>query len=186
MFIRYFAILATLLSTYYLQFFYAPVRDVTWLASAAAVVFGFACAQVGLLPLHDASHCALTKNQWVWRILGASHDFVNGASYLNWCYQHMLGHHPYTNVRDADPDLTTAEPDFRRIKESQKWYPRYLNQEWFVPMMYGFLGVKTRIQDVTILFMSKMNDNIRVNPVVGWHFYAFWLGKVAIARDVVG
>jgi fatty acid desaturase len=133
---------------------------------------------VGLLPLHDASHCAITKSPWVWRVLGASHDFLNGASYVNWCYQHMLGHHPYTNIADADPDISTNEPDVRRIKASQKWHQRYVNQHLFVPLLYGVLAMKVRIMDVMSLFVTKLNGEIRVNPVTGWHFWAFWLGKV--------
>ena len=129
------------------------------------------------MPLHDASHCAVTSNPWVWRILGATHDFINGASYLNWCYQHMLGHHPYTNIAGADPDITTADPDIRRIKPSQKWYARYMNQELFVPVLYGLLGIKVRIQDVNLLFFVKKNDSIRVNPPEMWHAMIFWLGK---------
>ena len=28
--------------------------------------------------------------------------------YLVWLYQHMLGHHPYTNIDGADPDIDTS------------------------------------------------------------------------------
>lgn len=84
--------------------------------------------QIGLKPMHDASHFSVTHNATVWKYLGASHDFMNGASYLVWLYQHMLGHHPYTNIDGADPDIVTSEKDVRRIKESQPWYSFYLNQ----------------------------------------------------------
>ena len=40
---------------------------------------------------------------------GASHDFYNGASTLVWTYQHILGHHLYTNIEGVDPDLITGE-----------------------------------------------------------------------------
>lgn len=92
--------------------------------------------QVGLLPLHDASHAAITHNPYVWKILGASHDFLNGASFINWIYQHMLGHHPYTNVAGADPDITTGDPDVRRIKPSQRYFSHYVGQQYFVPLLY--------------------------------------------------
>lgn len=175
--VRYFLVYSTVALSYYAQFYYGPVRDSYILSFVSAVVLGFACAQVGLLPLHDASHCSFGHSPWLWRILGASHDFINGCSYLNWCYQHQLGHHPYTNVENADPDIVTAEGDVRRIKESQPWHKRYIKQELFVPVLYGALGMKVRIQDVNLLFVEKMNDQIRVNPVETWHLLAFWLGK---------
>jgi fatty acid desaturase len=78
--------------------------------------------------MHDASHFSVTHNPLVWKYLGAGHDFFNGASYLVWLYQHMLGHHPYTNIDGADPDIVTSEKDVRRIKESQPWYSFYINQ----------------------------------------------------------
>ncbi len=37
------------------------------------------------------------------------HDLFNGASYVVWLYQHMLGHHPYTNIDEMDPDIMTSE-----------------------------------------------------------------------------
>jgi len=55
------------------------------------------------------SHFSISHNPTVWRALGALHDFLNGASAFVWAYQHTLGHHPYTNVDEVDPDIITAE-----------------------------------------------------------------------------
>ena len=41
----------------------------------------------------------------MWRIVGVSFDFIIGGSFYAWLHQHALGHHLYTNVRGADPDL---------------------------------------------------------------------------------
>ena len=55
-----------------------------------------------------------------------------GASFYNWCHQHFLGHHPFTNVtepsRTMDPDVVTNDPDVRRIKESQTFLNHYKYQ----------------------------------------------------------
>lgn len=176
--VRYALVFATVFFAWYAQFFVSTVINSTGLSIFMACLLGFACAQVGLLPLHDASHCAISHSPWVWRLLGMSHDFVNGCSFLNWCYQHMLGHHPYTNVAGADPDITTNEKDVRRIKDCQPWWSHYRGQEYFVPVLYGALGMKIRLQEYDILFRQKINDNIRVNPVTDWHFWMFWMGKV--------
>lgn len=173
----YGVVLALVATSYYLQFFSPAIMN-SWLYSTlCAIALGFGCAQVGLLPLHDASHFAATRSPWAWKILGSLHDFINGASYLSWCYQHVLGHHLYTNIADADPDIMTNNPDIRRIKPSQPWYESYINQEKFVPLLYGLLGVKVRVQDINIIFLRKLNDHIRVNPPTLWHFSIFWMGK---------
>ncbi|KAF9975098.1 sphingolipid delta-4 desaturase [Actinomortierella ambigua] len=175
--IRYFVIFATLFFSYYAQFFVPFVVERTWLQVIFAIILGFCGAQVGLNPLHDASHFSVTHNPTVWKILGATHDFLNGASYLVWMYQHMLGHHPYTNIAGADPDVATGEPDVRRIKPHQKWFWNHVNQQLFVPFLYGLLAFKVRIQDVLILYVVRKNDAIRVNPITTWHTFAFWGGK---------
>lgn len=54
------------------------------------------------------SHFAITHKPWVWKMVGCIHDFFQGASMLAWMYQHTLGHHPYTNIDGADPDIETA------------------------------------------------------------------------------
>ena len=54
------------------------------------------------------SHFAVTHKPWVWKLVGSVHDIFQGASILAWIYQHTLGHHPYTNIDGADPDIVTA------------------------------------------------------------------------------
>ncbi|KAI9219950.1 fatty acid desaturase-domain-containing protein [Blastocladiella britannica] len=171
----YAIIYASVAASWYYQFFMVTEGWSQWLA---ALVLGFFCAQVGLNPLHDASHFTISHSPLVWRVIGASHDFINGSSYVVWIYQHMLGHHPYTNIAGADPDIVTGDPDVRRIKPSQRWFSHYMYQEWFVPVLYGVLGIKTRIQDVSIMYQAKTNDKIRINPMTTWHTSVFWLGKL--------
>ena len=55
------------------------------------------------------SHFAITHKPWVWKLVGSTHDFFNGASMYAWMHQHTLGHHPYTNIDGADPDIRTGE-----------------------------------------------------------------------------
>lgn len=50
----------------------------------------------------------VTNDPFVWKILSATHDFCNGASHLVWMYQHSFGHHIYTNIEGADPDIVTG------------------------------------------------------------------------------
>jgi hypothetical protein len=47
-------------------------------------------------------------------------DFYAGANMTSWHNQHVIGHHIYTNVFMADPDLPNkAENDPRRLVDRQ-------------------------------------------------------------------
>ncbi|KAI0242515.1 hypothetical protein L0F63_001285 [Massospora cicadina] len=169
--------LKDLLATWGLINYHPWVKKYVLVQSLLALVLGFGCAQVGLHPLHDASHFAITHHPLVWKLVGQTHDFLNGASYLVWVYQHMMGHHPYTNIPGADPDIATTDPDVRRIQPFQKWYGRYVGQEKYVPFLYGLLALKTRFQDIFILYFFRTNDSIRINPPTLYHRLVFWGGK---------
>lgn len=55
----------------------------------------------------------------------------------------MVGHHIYTNVFGADPDLPEeAEGDPRRLVHRQKWASMYRYQHLYLPPLYGILGLK--------------------------------------------
>ena len=78
---------------------------------------------------------------------------------------------------DADPDILVNDPDVRRIQPRQKLYPWYRLQNYYVPVLYGVLGVKTRIQDVT-MYLNKLNDRIRINKMCAIERNIFIGGKV--------
>jgi len=149
-----------------------------------AVIVGIAAALICFMPVHEGSHASTTSSPTMWRLLGAVHDFANGASFYNWCHQHFLGHHPFTNVTEEgkaldalDPDVLTNDPDVRRIKPNQPYYNHYKYQKYYAPVLYGLLGIKFRISDFIILFGTKMNGPVRVNPMNTWHFTMFSAGK---------
>jgi len=149
-----------------------------------ATVVGIGCALLSFMPVHEGSHASTTESPLVWRLLGAVHDFVNGASFYTWLHQHFLGHHPFTNVTNSDrlvdsldPDVCTHDPDLRRIKPSQQWYEHYRFQQLYMPLLYGLLGIKYRINDFLIIFVLKTNGKIRMNPMNTWHTLMFFLGK---------
>jgi len=142
-----------------------------------SMVQGFACALIGLMPLHDGSHFSVTSNPLWWQVCMHMHDFLNGASSLVWTYQHILGHHPYCNIEGVDPDIDTTEHDIRRIKHSQPWYSHYLAQHVYTPLVYCFLAWKTRYQDVAMLHVAQTNGPIRINAPTTRQLALFWAGK---------
>lgn len=122
----------------------------------------------------------------VWRYIGVSFDFLVGGSFFAWLHQHSIGHHLYTNVRGADPDLGIlllpliwifislfsfwhklvacyllnfigdGDMDFRRVSPAQTWRPIYKYQHFYAPMLYGFLTFKSRYSLYFILFINVL------------------------------
>ncbi|KAG5680988.1 hypothetical protein PVAND_010462 [Polypedilum vanderplanki] len=163
--LTYSVIFLSITLSFYQQYF-GYMSNSTILQILCASILGFFCAQLGLHIMHDASHFSITHNPLVWKYLGSTHDFVNGASFIAWIYQHTFGHHPYTNIPNADPDIhVQPERDFRRILNYQKWFNYYKLQHIYAPILYAGLGVKTRLQDLRILYIQKSNGPISVNPL---------------------
>jgi len=153
-----------------------------------AAIVGICAAVISFTPVHEGSHSATSDSPLVWRLLGATHDYVNGASFYTWLHQHFLGHHPFTNVTaqdferygqnySLDPDTITGDRDIRRIKPHQKWYSWYINQHIYVPLLYGLLGIKYRINDIIMIHSLHKNGEIRMNPPGPWHKFNFYAGK---------
>jgi fatty acid desaturase len=131
----------------------------------AAVFFGL-CQVLPLLHvMHDASHAAIGHSQSWWKFFGQlTLDWIAGASMMSWHHQHIMGHHVYTNVFEADPDLplnpTSGDP--RRLVKRQKWANIYSYQHIYLPILYGLLAISVRVSDITN-WMYMKNGPIRVN-----------------------
>lgn len=71
--------------------------------------------------MHDSSHLAFGNSEVWWQVAGRlAMDFYAGANMTSWHNQHVIGHHIYTNVFMADPDLPNkAENDPRRLVDRQ-------------------------------------------------------------------
>lgn len=151
----------------------------------AAMVFGVCQALPLLHSMHDASHLAIGSTPTWWRTVGRlCMDWYAGASLYSWYNQHTIGHHVYTNIMGADPDLPIKETgDIRRITPFQKWTSFYSWQHIYLMVLYGVLGLKFRVQDVTDTIIDQTNGAIRVNQqsskdlflqFCSKSFWAFW------------
>jgi fatty acid desaturase/predicted heme/steroid binding protein len=162
--------------TYYIAHF--VTFNSIFLTILMGIVYGSAEALFSMHVLHDASHCGISHKPLVWRLVGVSFDFLIGGSYFAWLHQHSLGHHLYTNVRGADPDLGDGDVDFRRISPAQSWRPIYKYQHIYAPFMYGLLPFKARVVD-SDTFISRVNGRIRVlNPSM-FYVITYLMGKVS-------
>ena len=72
----------------------------------AAVTMGVFQAMPLMHAMHDASHAAIGHSEAWWIGVGRlCLDWFAGGSMITWHHQHIIGHHVYTNVFKADPDL---------------------------------------------------------------------------------
>eukprot|EP01128_Nolandella_sp_AFSM9_P000957 TRINITY_DN11082_c0_g1_i1.p1 TRINITY_DN11082_c0_g1~~TRINITY_DN11082_c0_g1_i1.p1 ORF type:complete len:478 (+),score=110.36 TRINITY_DN11082_c0_g1_i1:49-1434(+) len=160
-------ILVVLVLTFLIFNRYFWIGESTTVRVAAAIVYGVAQALILLHMMHDASHSSIGYNETWWYAIGHfTMDFVCGASLMSWIHQHVLGHHVYTNIMGSDPDLPSLmEGDLRYIVPKQVHQALYKYQWVYMPILYGLLAVKVRIQDFTYTFMDESNGAIRVNPL---------------------
>lgn len=142
-----------------------------------AILYGVAQTLFSMHVLHDASHCGITHKPFLWKYIGVSFDFLVGGSYFAWLHQHSIGHHLYTNVRGADPDIGEGDFDFRRVSPAQIYRPVYKFQHIYAPLLYGLLTFKSRMMDAET-FISKTNGRIRVlNPSL-FYVVTYLMGKI--------
>jgi len=145
----------------------------------AAMVFGCCQALPLLHSMHDASHLAIGSTPTWWRFIGRlCMDWFAGASLYSWYNQHTIGHHVYTNIMGADPDLPMKESgDIRRITPFQEWTGFYKYQHIWLMFLYGVLGLKFRVQDVTDTILDGTNGAIRVNQQSSYDLFMQFVTK---------
>lgn len=175
MFARLFISFALVIISYYTTYL-APFAS-TALLVLSAILHGFSEAIFSIHVMHDACHAAVTHNPKVWKYLGATFDLLIGTSFFAWNHQHVIGHHLYTNIRGADPDIGENEQDFRRVSPAQQWIWVYKYQHIYAPILYGLLSIKYRLQDWQT-FVLRTNGQIRVLHPSFFNVVVFIVGKV--------
>jgi len=136
------------------------------------VGFGLAQALFGIHQMHDSSHAAIGFNSKWWMFFNRfTMEWILGASTMSWYHQHVLGHHIYTNIMGVDPDMPLQkEGDMRFLVKQQLWKSIYKYQYIYMPILYGGLSLKFRIQDFTWTFLSEKNGLIHVNSISKWEW----------------
>lgn len=129
--------------------------------------------------MHDASHASIGHSERWWYGIGRfALDYVCGSSMVSWRNQHVMGHHLYTNVLGADPDLPTSlTGDARRLAVQQRWRSLYRYQHLYLLPLYGVLAIKSRVTDFTETFGNRINGPVRVNPIATQDYLRMLCGK---------
>ena len=84
-----------------------------------SITMGFFAAMIGTNIQHDGNHGAFAQSKLVNKAAGWTLDMI-GASAFTWELQHMLGHHPYTNVLDGVEEKKKEEGVDCKIEEKDQ------------------------------------------------------------------
>jgi len=119
---------------------------------------------------HDGSHFAVSQD---WRInLGIQYMYRIMVSPYYWLHQHIIGHHPYTNVHNKDPDLTheslfTKDINNNRVRynENTEWKPLHIGQEkmYYPVSSFVFLSLSL-LQPLECIFTNIYNKCVYIVP----------------------
>jgi linoleoyl-CoA desaturase len=110
----------------------------TWELLLLVIVMGFGVAGIGLSIMHDANHGAYSSKQWINNLLGYSLNLV-GANAFNWKVQHNVLHHTYTNVYDADEDISPR--GVLRMSPYSKRHFMHRFQHLYAWFLYGLMTI---------------------------------------------
>ena len=94
-----------------------------WGMFAMYAVMGLGSAGIGLGVMHDANHGSYSSKRWMNYTLGLSLNMVGGHSFL-WKLQHNVLHHTYTNIHEADEDITFK--GVMRVTPDAEWKPIHI------------------------------------------------------------
>lgn len=109
-----------------------------WLAWGLCVAMGVGIAGIGLSIMHDANHGAYSEKKWINDLLGYSLNLVGGNAF-NWRVQHNVLHHTYTNIYDADEDISPR--GILRMTPHSDWKPFHKFQFVYAWFIYGFMTI---------------------------------------------
>ncbi|KAJ4479078.1 delta-5 fatty acid desaturase [Lentinula aciculospora] len=151
--------------------------DSVWVFYLISALYGVVLSQYSVTAVHDGSHGAIGHSPMLWKLLLTGHDFFIGCSSTLWTYQHVISHHIFTNVDGFDADIDTSEVEFRRIKESQKYFSFYQLQFIYAPILYVFLGCVVRAEDI-MHYSTGHRGPLKVNPFTSLQTMIFWGGKL--------
>ena len=125
-------------SLYFIPYFFIIGGGFTslWIYFGLYIVMGLGKAGIGLSIMHDANHGAYSKKAWVNNLMGASLNVVGGHAF-NWKVQHNVLHHTYTNIHEADEDISPR--GVLRMSPESDWKPMHRYQHLYAWFFYGLL-----------------------------------------------
>lgn len=104
----------------------------------ACIVMGLGVGGIGLSVMHDANHGAYSKKMWVNNVMSYSLNVIGGNA-INWKIQHNVLHHTYTNIYEADEDISPR--GVLRMSPFSDWKPIHRFQFMYAWFFYGLMTI---------------------------------------------
>lgn len=136
---------------------------------ASVFVMGLGLAGIGLSVMHDANHGSYSKKTWVNNLISYSANFL-GASSFNWKIQHNVLHHSYTNVHEADEDISSR--GVLRLTPHANWKKIHTYQFIYAWLLYGLMTIVwLGVKDFSRLYRYQREGMVKAhegNAVKEW------------------
>lgn len=100
------------------------------------MLMGLGLAGIGLCVMHDGNHGAYSSKGWVNSLIGYTLNLI-GANSFNWKVQHNVLHHSFTNVYEADEDVSSRSA--LRLSPAAKWRWMHKYQYIYAWFLYGLM-----------------------------------------------
>jgi len=107
-----------------------------WVLIGLCIMMGLGKAGIGLSIMHDANHGSYSTKGWVNDLIGYSLNLIGGNAF-NWKLQHNVLHHTYTNVHEADEDISPR--GVLRMSPQSEWKALHRFQHIYAWFLYGLL-----------------------------------------------
>lgn len=154
-------ILGGMAFSYYMSMYSSLVQNYVLVQFLFAVLSGL-FHHLSMVHLwHDLGHASYGRNSNVWSYFGSFGEIMVGHSMEMWKHRHCVGHHIYTNVSGADPDLgiykaSPAKPILPYRAKVQ------IVPTWFQPYLY-FLSVHQMQMDDYFSYWRRSMENIKMH-----------------------
>lgn len=135
-------------------------------STAAMLLLPFISSLLAFHTFHDASHGSLSAKAWVNELFTYCSPFLEAPH--EWRWQHIIGHHAFTNIADLDPDS----------KHSRRWTSGDWRADISVILGIWSIAVPLGLQTLASIryFFSEANrPSIASILTLILHRFIFWV-----------
>jgi len=159
------------------------VAQTWWQALPLAIGLGLAIGAIGFNLQHDGAHHAVSRYEWINRLMARSLDLVGGSSYL-WHWKHNVSHHTYVNITGQDVHIDLGL--LARLTPHQRWLKIHRWQHFYLWALYGFLAIHWLLySDFHDLIVGRIGGH-RVPRPQGRDLATFLCGKLVFCTLAFG
>ena len=138
-----------------------------WLLWSLWLFMGLAKSFVGTSVMHDALHGSYSKKKWVNNLVGFC-AYLIGANPKMWHLQHNVLHHTYTNIDDADEDISPRFVLRFTPNQPHRWFHKY--QHLYASFFY-LLSILTWVTVKDFLKLFEYRKNGLINSQIDFRKY---------------